>query len=98
MLWKERPVVFAEEKLETDFRRLGESKHPEDECLHSILTGIRAELGKRWGSGRRVTGRATLTEYKRMDGVSNLWVLKLHRHGTVIYSVSRSRIQILDIL
>ena len=97
-MWETRRVIFADEALEADYRRLAESKHPEDQVLRSVLTEIRAELGKRCRSGKRVTGRSALAEYKRIHGVSNLWVLKLHRHGTVIYCVSRSRIQILDIL
>lgn len=91
-------IAFADEALEADFKRLPESKHPEDECLHSVLTGMREELRKRWRSGKKITSRAALAEYKRIHGVPNLSALKLHRHGTVIYSVSRARIQILDIL
>ena len=98
MLWGHRQVIFADEALEADYRRLAESKHPEDQVLLSVLGAVRAELGKRWTGGRRVTSRATLSEYKRKYGVSNLWVLKLHRYRTVIYSVSSSRIQTVDIL
>ena len=98
MLWETMRVVFADELLEADFSRLAVSRYPEDERLHSVIGGIRAELGKRWRSGKRITDRAALAEYERMHGMVNLWRLKLHGQGTVIYSVSRDRIRILDIL
>ena len=99
MLWEKRRVVFADEALEADFRRLAVSRHPEDERLHVVLKAIRAELRRRWRSGKRITSPAMISEYERvLHRVPDLWRLKLHRHGTVIYSVSRNRIQILDIL
>lgn len=91
-------VVFVDKKMEDDYKRLARSEHSEDKRLYQILTGIREELRKRWRSGKGITSRAALAEYKRIHRVPNLSALKLHRHGTVIYSVSRARIQILDIL
>ena len=98
MLWENRCVVFADEALEADFSRLAASRHPEDERLHVVLKAIREELRKRWRSGKRITGGALPWDYKRTHRVPNLWRLRLHRHGTVIYAFSRRSIQILDIL
>lgn len=98
MLWKTRRVVFADEPLEADFRRLAESEHREDKKLHSVLKSIRMELGQRWRSGQRITRGRMASEYRKTYQVSNVWRLKLYEHGTVIYSVSRTGLRILDIL
>ena len=89
--------MFADEALEADFRRLALSKHPEDERLHVILNAIRKELRMRWKSGKRITDPATTQAYTSVHRTP-LWRLRLHRHGTVIYSVSRRRIRIVDLL
>jgi hypothetical protein len=98
MFKEKRRVVFADKALETDFRRLEASKHPEDKHLHSVLAGIRAELDKRWRRGKGVAGRSVLAAYERIHGGSNLWMLRLRRHGTVIYRIDRDEIHILDIV
>ncbi len=98
MLWESRRVVFADEALETDFRRFAVSRHPEDQRLHVVLQRIRTELRKRWRSGKRITDQALTQDYHRVYRAPNVWRLRLHRHGTVIYTVSSRSIRIVDIL
>ena len=98
MLWENRRVVFADETLESDYRRLTVSAHPEDVQLHSILRTIRTELRRRWRRGKRITNPRVASRYERMYQAPNVWRLRLHRYGTVIYSVLERTIRILDIL
>lgn len=98
MFWKDRRIVFADEALEADFRRLAESEHRDDKKVHSVLKSIRMELLQRWRSGQRITRGRMALEYRKRYQVSNVWRLRLYEHGTAIYSVSRTGLQILDIL
>ncbi len=86
--------MFADEALELDFRRMSVSKHAEDARLYLILKSIRVQLLKQWRKGRRIPSSAGSPYMK----APNVWRLRIPPYGTVIYSVLRRTIQILDIL
>ena len=91
-------VVFADQKLEADYRQKSRSNHPEDLRLYSVLKAIRLELGKRWRSGKRVAHQLMPTESVQTQRAPKAWRLKLQRYGTVVYIVSMHGIRIVDIL
>ena len=94
----ERRVAFADEKLEDEYKKLAESKHPEDEKVYSFVTEIRAELGKRWRSGQKVTDGKRISLYERMFQVREIWQVEIPPHGMVLFSVTPEAILIVDIL
>ena len=94
----ERRIAFADEKLEHDFKKLAEPKHPEDQKVYSFLTEIRMELGKKWESGQKVTDGKRISLYERTFQIKEVWQVEIPPHGTVLFSITPESILIVDIL
>lgn len=95
---KDKKVVFANKKLEDDYTRVANSKHPEDKNLCLFLKQVRSTLQRQYLSGKRVPGNKIPAVYRRMFHIDNLWSLELLDHGTVLYSFVGDEIRIVDIL
>jgi len=98
MKWEKRRVAFADEKLEHDYKRLAESRHPEDEKVYSFHTEIRTQLGKKWESGQKVTDAKRISLYEQTFQIKEVWQVEIPPHGTVLFSITPEAILIVDIL
>ena len=91
-------VVFADRKLEEDYRRKAASTHPEDRRTYFVLEEIRRKLRTQYLSGSEVPKNKIPRVYRRMFHIVNLWSLDLPPHGTALYSLAGKEIWIVDIL
>ena len=93
---KKRRVIFANKKLENDYRRLATSKHPEEMRLYSVLKQIRTTLRRRYLSGKRIGRTKIPAVYKRIFHIDDLWTLNLLHDRTALYSIVGNEIWIVD--
>jgi hypothetical protein len=95
---EKKKVVFANEKLEDDYTRVPNSRHPEDKKLYLFLKQVRSKLQRQYLSGTRVPKNKIPAIYRRMFHIDNLWRLDLPGHDTILYSFVGDEIRIVDIL
>jgi hypothetical protein len=93
-----KQVVFANRKLENDYKRLADSKHPEERRSYLVLKRIRSLLRSQYLSGTRIPENKIPAIYRHSFHIDNLWRLELPGHGTVLYSIAGNEIRIVDIL
>ena len=91
-------MVFASQKLEDLYKRLAVSQHREDRRSYQTLQKIRRQLGMHYRSGREIPMKRIPSVYKRMFDIENLWRLDVPAGSTVVYSVVRQQILIVDIV
>ncbi len=94
---EKRRVIFANKKLENDYKRLATSKHREEKRLYSVLKRIRTTLRRRYLSGTKFRRNKIPAIYKRLFHIDNLWAIKFSYHGTVLYSIVGNEIRIVDV-
>lgn len=93
-----RKVVFANEELEEDYKRLAAAMHSEDKKRFLVLQDIRKQLLMKCRSGKEIPEDKIPEVYRRLFRVRNLWSLDLPPHGRVLYSLVEEEIRIVDIL
>ena len=91
-------IAFADGKMESEYKKLIGSAHPEDRRLHSVLTSVRTALAKYWRRGDEITRTSLGVIYTRLYQVDNVWRLEVPPHGTVLFSVHSREIRIVDVL
>ena len=92
-------AVFADKKLDDDYKRLSKSRHSEeDKKLYHVLTVIREKVGELYRFGKKLPKNKIPDVYLQRFRIENLWSLDLPGHGTVLYSVAEGRILIVDLL
>ena len=92
-------AVFADKKLDDDYKRLSKSRHSEeDKKLYHVLTVIREKVGELYRFGKKLPKNKIPDVYLQRFQIENLWSLDLPGHGTVLYSVAGSCILIVDLL
>ncbi len=95
---EKKKVVFANKKLEDDYTRVSNSRHPEDKRLYLILKRIRSKLQSQYFSGKRIPENKIPAIYRHSFHIDNLWRLELPGQGTVLYSTVGNEIRIVDML
>ena len=94
---EKKQVVFANRKLEKDYKRLADSKHPEEKRSYLVLKRIRSLLRSQYMSGRRIPENKIPAIYRKMFHIDNLWKLEVRGYGTVLYSNVGNEIRIVDL-
>ena len=95
---EKKQVVFANRKLEKDYKRLADSKYPEEKRSYLVLKRIRSLLRSQYLSGKRIPENKIPTIYRHTFHIDNLWRLELPGHDTVLYSFIGDEIRIVDML
>lgn len=95
---KKKQIVFANRKLEKDYKRLAGSKHPEEKRSYLVLKRIRSKLQSQYLAGKRIPEKKIPAIYRHTFHIDNLWRLELPGQGTVLYSFVGDEIRIVDIL
>lgn len=89
-------AIFADKKLENDYRRLSTSKHSEDKKLRKNLKIARDKLKARHQHGKEIHKRKIPSIYKQMFHIDNLWTLDVSPKSNVLYSFDGNTILIVD--
>lgn len=93
-----KKIVFANKKLESDYKQLSSSENSEDKKLYVVLRQARKKLRNQYQSGREIPKHKIPAIYRRMFQIENLWELKVLRHNTVLYSIVGDEIWIVDMV
>lgn len=97
MVEQPRKVTFANEKFESDFKRLANSEDPADRKLYSVLRRIREKVKTDFALGKKVPLEEIPAVYVERFDIENLWKLETSKGEIVYYSFTDGDIQIVDI-